>query len=108
MNWLAWGVVSNLAIARVEYLNRTGGYAHFWDALPHTWPCIVLAQLGLFMCWRDCPNMLVGWACFTLGNSCIRVLSTRYAVGEPLNTTVLAGVGLMTIASGLVAYGYRK
>ena len=47
--WLA-AIFANVNIAVVEYLNRTGEFSSFGDALLRTAPCIIMAQYGLYRC----------------------------------------------------------
>lgn len=108
MTWWLWGLVANLAIGVVEYVNRTGGYSSFWAALPVTAAPLVLAQIGLFYCWKDAPSMMMGWAVFTLGNVVIRLLSVRFLVGETLSPLVLLGVVLIVLGGRVVSVGTGK
>lgn len=101
-----WSIVANAAICSVEYMNRTGGFGSFWQAIPYTFLPIALAQIGLFYAWKDAPKMLIAWIVFTIGNSLFRIASTWLFVGEPLNLTVLAGVLLMIAGGRVVAMGY--
>lgn len=108
MTWWMWGFAANLAIAGVEYMNRSGGYKSFLDAIPHTFVPILIAQIALFYCWRDAPRMLLAWALFTGGNCVLRVLSTWWMVGEPINWTVMAGVAMVLAGGRVISMGYGQ
>lgn len=103
--WYLWALVANASICVVEYMNRSGGYGSFWSAIPYTiWP-IMIAQVALFYTWRDAPKMLLAWLVFTIGNTVMRIASTYWAVGEPVNPMVLFGVLVMIAGGRIVAYG---
>ncbi len=103
--WFVWSILSNLAIAVIEYLNRTGGFAHPGEAFLRTGWLIVVAQVGLFYAWRDAPSFMVAWAMFTAGNIGLRVLSAHFLVGERLTMHVAFGIGLVLLGGHLVRQG---
>ena len=103
--WWVASIIANFTIAGVEYLNRAGGFANFGDALLRTWPLIIVAQFGLFYAWRDAPSFMFAWAFFTSGNLLLRLISTQFAVGEPLTLTTTLGVSLMFGGAYLVKVG---
>lgn len=105
MPWYVASIVANFAIAMIEYLNRTGDYSNFPSAISHTFPYIVIAQLGLFYAWRDAPSFMYAWAFFVVGNAIIRVVSAQFFVHERLSWTTLFGVSLMLIAAYFVKVG---
>lgn len=102
--WIA-ALVANANIAVVEYLNRTAGYPTFWDAVLRTGPFILVAQAGLYYCWRGAPSFMMAWAFFTVGNMVMRLLSNHYLVGERLTIVGYAGVALMLLAGQLIKMG---
>ena len=96
--WWAWSLVANMGIAVVEYLNRTGGFENFTQALPYTiWP-IAAAQMGLLYAFKGAPSFMAAWAMFTVCNSAFRVINARYFVQESL--TVWAYVGVLIVLLG--------
>jgi hypothetical protein len=99
MTWWMASLFANVNIAAVEYLNRTGHYSSFADALLRTAPLIVLAQYGLWKCWDGAPSMMLAWAFFTAGNLGLRLLSNQFLVGEGLTWTT--GAGVVLVASGV-------
>lgn len=99
MTWWQAGILANIAIMVVEYLNRTGQYATYWHALMHTGVFIVIAQYGLYVAWSKAPNLMVAWALFTVGNSALRVLNVHFFVGEPIAWRVW--VGLLVMLGGM-------
>lgn len=108
MQWLLWwqaSILANVAIAMVEYLNRTQNYPNFGTAIFHTLPYIVAAQIGLFYCWRDAPSFMIAWATFAVGNSVLRCVSAQFFVGEPLSWYTVAGVSVMFGGTYLIKIG---
>jgi len=105
MTWWMWAVVSNVTIMVIEYLNRTAGFVGPFDAFKITFPLILIAQIGLFYCWRDAPQMLLAWTVFTLGNCILRLISATWFVGEVPTLTTLVGVALIMAGGALVKVG---
>jgi hypothetical protein len=99
MTWWAASLLANANIAIVEYLNRTGNYSSFGEAVCRTGIFIVLAQYGLWRCWDGAPSFMLAWAFFTAGNLGLRLLSNQFLVGEGLSWT--AGMGVVLVASGV-------
>lgn len=103
--WWVWSLVSNVAVAIVEYQNRTGGFANPVQAFTRTGPALLLMQIALFYNWRDAPKFMLAWAAFFFGNCIVRVISAHFFVGEPIsfNTAIgilLVGIGFHVIRSG--------
>lgn len=107
MKWWLWSWVAVAAIQYVENVNRQAE-GSFWQTLPATFLPIALAQIALFYTWRDCPKMLIGWACFTAVNSVVRVLNATFLIGEPLNGTVLCGTTVVLLGGLMISFGYSK
>ena len=103
--WWAASIMANVSIMFVEYLNRAGGFASFFDAIKVTAPLIFVAQIGLFYAWRDAPSLMFAWAFFTVGNTLLRLVNTTYLAGEPLGWTTLAGVSVMFGGACLIKAG---
>lgn len=93
MQWWMAGIIANICIAIVEYLNRKGGFNGFLEALPYTIWFIFIAQWGLYTSWRHAPSMLIAWVWFTAGNNIIRLLSAYWLVGEPPTMRQIACTG---------------
>jgi hypothetical protein len=96
--WWAWSVVANVAIAGIEFTNRTGGFANPGQAFNRTWVLILISQAGLFYSWRYAPSFMWAWAVFTSGNIILRVLSSHFLVGETLTWKV--GLGVILVLAG--------
>jgi multidrug transporter EmrE-like cation transporter len=102
--WLA-AIFANVNIAVVEYLNRTGEFSSFGDALLRTAPCIIMAQYGLYRCWAGAPSFMTAWAFFTAGNLILRLASNHFLVSEPLNVYGWLGVCMVVGGATIVKYG---
>lgn len=102
--WLA-SLMANVAIATIEYLNRTAGYADYYVAIKHTWWLILIAQAGLFYCWKGAPSFMYAWGFFFAGNCAIRLVSNYFFVGEHINVIGYAGVALIMAGACLVKAG---
>ena len=103
--WWAASLLANMAIAVIEYLNRTGGYPNFRSALVHTGPLILIGQLGLFYAWRDAPSFMFAWAFFSVMNAAVRLVSNYWFVQEALTPLTLLGVAVMVGGAYLVKIG---
>lgn len=103
--WWVWGLLANIAIMVIEWLNRSGGFASYFHALRFTLPLIFVAQMGLFYAWRDAPTMMLAWAAFTLGNTVLRLVNTTWMVGEIPSLSTLFGVALITAGAYCVKIG---
>ena len=103
--WWVASIIANFTIMTIEYLNRSGGYATWREALVHTGPFIIVAQWGLFYAFRDAPTFMMAWMVFTVGNSMLRLGNAHFLVGEPLNWKIITGVGLMLLASYFLKIG---
>lgn len=107
MPWYCWGILANVFIALIEYVNRTGEYGYL-GTLRYTAPLIFAAQMGLFYAWRDAPSMMLAWAAFTVGNTVIRLASVQWAVREPPTFAALAGVAVMVAGAFMVQLGGQQ
>lgn len=104
--WFVAVVISVLAIARTEFLNRTLPTSDgFMGALSHTWWLIILAQWGLWRGWSAAPSMLLAWALFTCLNNVVRLGNAQWAVGEPPSPLAIVGSALMFVAAWMVKAG---
>ncbi len=103
--WWAWSILANVSITTIEYLNRTGDFAHPGQAFLRTGVLIVLAQCGLFYAWRDAPSFMFAWAVFNFGNILLRLVSAHFFVGERLTLSVWVGVALIVLGGNLVRLG---
>lgn len=102
--WIAASVVANVAIIITEYLNRST--AGLGNALMHTWPFILTAQVCLYFAWRTAPSLLLVWAVFTLGNSIMRIAMVGLWLHEPLKWTwIVLGISLMFVGSYAIKMG---
>lgn len=106
--WWAYSLLANLAIAFVEYTNRTARFDHFGEQIVVMWPLILASQFALFYTWRDGPSFMYAWAFFTTGNIVCRVVSSHYFVGERLTMTVGFGVALIILGGYFVRQGIVK
>ena len=105
--WWVWGIVANIGIAVTEYLNRTGKFGSFLEALPYTALPIVIAQMGLLYAWRGAPSLMIAWVAFTTGNSVLRIINARVFVAEPLTVWAYVGVGTITLGGYLITFWGR-
>ncbi len=93
--WWAASLVANGFIFRIEMLNRISKAETFIDQLGLIWWMILIAQWGLFRAWSGAPSFMLAWAWFTSMNLLLRVISTHYFVGEPMNLYVWVGTSLI-------------
>jgi hypothetical protein len=100
--WVLFSLMSNAAIQWVEYLNRTSTAAGFVQQLTWTWPLILVAQWGLFETWRGAPHVLAAWLVFTVGNCVMRLLMSRFILGESFQWWGLLGVAGMMASAWVV------
>ena len=102
--WWLGGLVANVFIQCVEYLNRHHGEPddNFLDQLWVTWPLILVAQYGLWCSFRGAPHWLLAWGVFTVGNAVMR-LGLVGLTGQPITSWgyVTFGVSLILLG-GLV------
>jgi len=106
--WWAYSILANLAIACVEYTNRTAKFDHFGEQIWAMWPLILVSQFGLFYTWRDGPSFMYAWAFFTTGNIACRVVSSHFFVGEKLTMMVGFGIALIILGGHFVREGIVK
>ena len=101
MNWFLWIVLSNTAIAIIEYIYRTSRYKSFIEAFPYIIIPILIGQVGLFYGFRSAPNLLFAGAVFTVINVSIRICTSTY-IGESLNMYNWCGAILLVAATVLL------
>ena len=102
--WWVASIIANVVITAIEYLNRTGGYAAFREAIWHTLPLILVAQWALFYTFRDAPSLMMAWWVFAIGSSGMRICNSHFLMGEPVDWRIGAGV-VMMLAGGYLVKG---
>lgn len=105
MPWWSAGIIANICIMWVEYLNRTGNYGSFLATLPYTVVFIAVAQWGLYYSWASAPTMLSAWCTFTIGNSVFRVISGKFLIHETISWYHIAGIAVMFGGAMLIKIG---
>lgn len=107
--WWTYGLIANLAIARIEYVNVSAGAGASWVAtLPSTALWIVLAQWALFRSFSGAPGgLLVAWAAFALGNSAVRLACQAWMHGAIPALHAWLGVGLVVLGTFVIKFGGR-
>ena len=103
--WWAASLVANFFIFRIESINRLSNFESFFQQIPATWWMILIAQWGLFRAWNDAPGFMVAWAWFTSMNLLLRLYSTHFIVGEPMNIQVWLGTSLIFGGMMVVKWG---
>ena len=101
--WILAGLLANMGIMFVEYINRTQD-GNFFQVLPVTIGPIMIAQFGLWYSWSHAPSMMLAWICFTVGNNTLRIANS-YLVGEPLNFYHGAGLCLALAGAMMIKQG---
>ncbi len=104
--WIVAGLVANVAINFVEWANRHLGDGNLLSVLPYTIVPIAIAQVALFIGFRDAPHWLMAWVVFTLGNSAVRLIAVKLT-GQPIEswTYVLIGASVMLIGGFILKEG---
>jgi hypothetical protein len=92
--WFLAGILANVAIQGVEYLNRTLP-GPWLSTLRYTLPLIVIGQFGLWYSWKHAPALLIAWLTFTLGNNILRLLMVKYLTGEGFAWWAIVGCAMM-------------
>jgi len=105
MNWIVWSLVANVSVMSLEFVNRSNYFGTFLKGLPYTIWLIMLAQIGLYYCFRDAPSYMTAWAVFTVGNAIIRVISNSVLLNEQLNWMIGIGVVGMVGCAFLIKSG---
>jgi hypothetical protein len=105
--WLLAGLMSNVAIAWIEWYNRTSAASSFTAQLPITFVPILIAQLGLWYSWKHAPSMMIAWFAFSLGNNALRLLSVKFVLRESLTMYHIAGAICIVLGGWLIANGSR-
>lgn len=98
MAWWQWLVLSNVAIAVVEYLYRKGVYDSFLQSVPIIIVPVLVGQVGLFYGFRSAPSLIVAGITFSVVNSLLRMGNTL-VLGERLSVYQVLAVILMLVAS---------
>lgn len=98
MTWWHWLLVSNTAIAVVEYMYRKGSYDSFIVSLPYIAIPVLLGQVGLFYGFRHAPSLVIAGVTFSIINSLLRVGNTLL-LGERLGMYQVIALLLMIAAS---------
>ena len=101
--WILAGLLANVGIMFVEYINRTQD-GNFFQVLPVTIGPIMIAQFGLWYSWSHAPSMMLAWICFTVGNNTLRIANS-YLVGEPFNVFYAAGLSLAIAGACFIKHG---
>jgi len=106
VSWVLWSLIANVSVLSIEYANRKDYFEGFINGLPYMiWP-IMIAQVGLYYCFRDAPSYMMAWAVFTVGNAILRVISNSVLLNEQLNWMVGIGVVGMVGCAFLIKQGY--
>jgi hypothetical protein len=92
--WILYSLMANASIQVVEYVNRAGSDG-FWRTLLLTWPFILVAQWGLYETWRHAPHFLTAWLFFTVGNAVMRLVVSKFFLGENFEWWGTLGIALM-------------
>lgn len=98
MTWWHWLLVSNTAIAVVEYMYRKGSYDSFIVSLPYIAIPVLLGQVGLFYGFRHAPSLVIAGVTFSIINALLRIGNTL-VLGEKLGVYQLLALGLMILAA---------
>jgi len=98
MTWWHWLLVSNLAIAVVEYMYRKGDYDSFIVSLPYIAIPVLAGQVGLFYGFRHAPSLVIAGVTFSIINALIRVGNTLI-LGERLGVYQILALCLMILAA---------
>lgn len=99
--WSLWLLLSNIAIAFIEYTYRSGNYHTFLQALPYIIVPVLIGQYGLFNGFRDADSLFLAAAVFSVLNCLIRVIVIHY-LGETLNWINWVGVLLLMLSAILL------
>jgi hypothetical protein len=82
--WWVASLLGNLAILRVEFLNRSNP-GDLFGTLALSWPWVILGQVCLFYSYSRAPSLLAAWIMFSGANALLRLLVVRLFLNEPLN-----------------------
>ena len=104
MPWWMSSILANALIMLIEYLNRTGNYANFFEAAKYTGLPIILAQWCLWGAWSGAPSLMVAWGFFFGGNVLIRYCMTFY-IGETPNLMVTVGTLVACAGVAMIKWG---
>jgi hypothetical protein len=100
--WLVSSILANLLIMRIEYYYRVSDFS--WDVglFVRLALMIPVMQLCLWNMFAKAPSLMLAWACFTLGNTLLRLVNAYWFVGEPPNLATLAGVACILLGVGFI------
>lgn len=107
MPWYAWGFFANVCFTVNEYIARRDASSSWLAVAPYALPLVIAGNAGVFYAWRDAPSLMTAWGSFFVGSVVLRLLSSHYAVGEPLTPTAWLGVLLIAAGATLVRLGTR-
>jgi len=99
--WSLWLLLSNIAIAFIEYTYRSGNYDTFLQALPYIIVPILIGQLGLFEGFRRADSLFLAAAIFSCINVSMRVVVCHF-IGETLSIVNWVGVALLFCSAILI------
>lgn len=101
VTWWVGLVLADLAIMRIEYLNRVGDYGHFGAVLLDTWWLILIVQYGLFCGYKFAPTFMLAWGVYFAMSVLLRFF-TSYAVGEPTTWATFIGTAIIVVGAAVI------